>query len=243
MSRDPDYKADSGDGPGMNELSDRNAFLPFGDCIVDSSGRQFACIHDHCPDQSRCFSDMDLDVNTGFHELDFHPEDRNLWCLNAYPDILEFIESNPVYELKDLKLLFNHRYIQRDGNVSQFLHEGSFSLSKDSNIPVLKLNVFTELGDFKTDDSMILSIFRYSSVHGFQKVMSKTYSENSIPQLSEREMEVIKLCLEGLSSKRIADKLNISIHTVKNHKRNCMQKTYTHTIAELISFCMKSKWL
>ena len=95
----------------------------------------------------------------------------------------------------------------------------------------------------KTDETMILSIFRYSSELGYQKVLTKVYRETSNSLLSQREKEVIKLCLEGLSSKMIADKLNLSIHTVKNHKRNCMEKTMTHNIAELIHMCITNNWL
>jgi DNA-binding NarL/FixJ family response regulator len=56
-------------------------------------------------------------------------------------------------------------------------------------------------------------------------------------------MEIIRLCHEGLSSKMIAEKLNLSIHTVKNHKRNSMNKTLTHNITELIHLCIKNNWL
>jgi DNA-binding CsgD family transcriptional regulator len=41
----------------------------------------------------------------------------------------------------------------------------------------------------------------------------------------------------------IADKLNLSIHTVKNHKRNSMDKTMTHNIAELIHLCILNHWV
>jgi DNA-binding NarL/FixJ family response regulator len=103
--------------------------------------------------------------------------------------------------------------------------------------------VFSEIGDLKTDNTIRLTVFRYSSGQGYQKVFSKVYGENSNMLLSQREMEIIRLCLEGLSSKMIADKLNLSIHTVKNHKRNSMEKTLTHNMAELINLCIQRHWL
>jgi DNA-binding CsgD family transcriptional regulator len=30
---------------------------------------------------------------------------------------------------------------------------------------------------------------------------------------------------------------------VKNHKRNCMEKTQTHNISELIHICIQNRWL
>lgn len=44
-------------------------------------------------------------------------------------------------------------------------------------------------------------------------------------QLSERELDVLIQLVNGLSNKEIADKLNISIHTVISHRKNITQKT------------------
>ena len=166
-----------------------------------------------------------------------------VWCEKIFPDILRFTESFTKAELLDYVFSFNHRYIRKDGSVSQFLHEGSLIHTKDTCLPVLNLKVFYELGDMKTDDNIVLSIFKYREDKGYQKVFTKTYSgvHNSI--LSDREIEIVKLCHKGLSSKMIADELNLSIHTVKNHKRKCMQKTETHNITELIHYCLQSHWL
>lgn len=42
--------------------------------------------------------------------------------------------------------------------------------------------------------------------------------------LSGREKEILRLIKDGLSSKLIADKLNISIHTVNRHRQNIIMK-------------------
>jgi DNA-binding CsgD family transcriptional regulator len=43
--------------------------------------------------------------------------------------------------------------------------------------------------------------------------------------LTERETEVLRLLSKGLSNKEIADRLNLSIHTVISHRKNLTQKT------------------
>ena len=43
--------------------------------------------------------------------------------------------------------------------------------------------------------------------------------------LSRREIEVMGLAVEGLSNKEIADRLNISIRTVKSHIHTILSKT------------------
>ena len=57
----------------------------------------------------------------------------------------------------------------------------------------------------------------------------------SLYSLTDREIEIIKLLLEGKSSKEIGEKLFISKHTVDTHRRNILEKTGTKTTAEL--FC------
>ena len=52
-------------------------------------------------------------------------------------------------------------------------------------------------------------------------------------ELSERETEVLVLLAQGLSSKEIADKLNISVHTVSTHRKNITRKTDIKSIAGL----------
>lgn len=223
-----------------NESGD---ILPYSACLIDRSGRQFVCFHDECMEHNSCFKNELPEESNDFLAMYFHPDDRACLCERIFPDILKFMGTIPVAELTDYRFSFNHRYIRKDGSISQFLQEGTLSVAEENNLPVINLRVFTEIGDFKTDETMILSIFRYSAEHGYKKVYSKVYGNKDTQQLSSREIEIIKLCLEGLSSKMIADRLNLSIHTVKNHKRNCMEKTLTHNITELIHLCIKSHWL
>ncbi len=79
------------------------------------------------------------------------------------------------------------------------------------------------------------------------KFMSNKNNENDIEieegnntlQLTKREIEVIKLIAEGLTSQDIADKLFISSRTVDTHRRNLLQKLNVKNTAELIKFAIK----
>lgn len=215
----------------------------FSSCVVDYSGKQFSCVHDHCKEHNLCFNENLLAHDFNFQELHFHEEDRKLWCDKVFPDILRFIGSEPNVESSDYRFIFNHRYIRKDGSISQFMHEGSIAFVDDKCLPVLNLKVFFEIADIKADETIVVTIFRHSVEHGYRKVLTKMYSNTNNSLLSPRELEIVKLCHEGLSSKMIADKLKLSIHTVKNHKRNCMEKTLTHNISELIHVCIQNHWL
>ncbi len=51
--------------------------------------------------------------------------------------------------------------------------------------------------------------------------------------LTDREIEVIKLLIEGKSSKEIGEILFISKHTIDTHRRNILEKTGTKSTNEL----------
>ncbi len=59
--------------------------------------------------------------------------------------------------------------------------------------------------------------------------------------LSEREKDVIKCLVQGLLNKEIADRLNISIHTVITHRRNIARKLQIHSAAGLTIYAIVNK--
>jgi len=60
-------------------------------------------------------------------------------------------------------------------------------------------------------------------------------------QLTEKEKEVLKFLVDGLSYKMIADKVNVSFHTIHTHLRNIYQKLHVNSKGEAINKAMKNK--
>ncbi len=58
--------------------------------------------------------------------------------------------------------------------------------------------------------------------------------------LSEREIEITQLIADGLTSRKIADKLFISPHTVQTHRKNIMRKLKVNSVSELVVYAMKA---
>ena len=57
--------------------------------------------------------------------------------------------------------------------------------------------------------------------------------------LTEREMEVLALIVDGLTNPQIAEKLVITISTTKTHVHSILQKLYVNTRSKAISTAMK----
>ena len=63
--------------------------------------------------------------------------------------------------------------------------------------------------------------------------------KNAYTDLSEREREVLQLIAEGLSTKEISSKLNISEKTVAAHREHIMQKLGMHNVVELTRYALR----
>lgn len=72
---------------------------------------------------------------------------------------------------------------------------------------------------------------------------SEETSEVSIPHLTEREMEILKLIVSGKSNKEIAQMLVISHKTVSVHRSNIMAKFDVHNSLELIRYVSRHRIL
>ena len=57
--------------------------------------------------------------------------------------------------------------------------------------------------------------------------------------LTEREQEILRLIASGLTNKKIADKLSISVKTVETHRTRILQKLDVHSAADLVRHALK----
>ncbi len=60
------------------------------------------------------------------------------------------------------------------------------------------------------------------------------------PELSEREMDVLRLVAQGLSNKEIADGLKLSEHTVKTHLANILAKLHLRSRAHAAAYAVQA---
>ena len=88
---------------------------------------------------------------------------------------------------------------------------------KDSESAELKKAIFSIVeGENYIQPSLIPSLN--------SKMIEKNRDEGKIESLTKRELEVLKLLAVGMYNKEVAEKLNISERTVKNHVSNIFKK-------------------
>lgn len=74
-----------------------------------------------------------------------------------------------------------------------------------------------------------------------RRFVSKSASteRSAFTDLTKREREVLQLLSEGVSTKEIAGRLNLSVKTVETHRANIMDKLDIHTISELVKYAIR----
>ncbi len=71
-----------------------------------------------------------------------------------------------------------------------------------------------------------------------------TPSEGSgTSELTEREVEIVKLLARGFINREIADQLDLSIKTIEVHKARALEKLGLHSRADLVQYALHQGWL
>ncbi len=66
---------------------------------------------------------------------------------------------------------------------------------------------------------------------------------SNLYELTSREKNILSLLVDGLSYKMIADRENISFHTVNSHVRKIYEKLHVHSLGEAVSKALKERLL
>ena len=111
---------------------------------------------------------------------------------------------------------------------------------------------WAELDDWVRKEKSCTRLLEVAMLH--EKSKSKTSIDSGKPitnndspawvgLLTTREKEILHLISEGLSTKMIADRCHISIHTVETHRRHLLEKIQVRNSMELVKEASKVYWL
>ena len=140
-----------------------------------------------------------------------------------------------------------------DGNgteVVKFLqHRGSdvkvlvisANTNKETILQLVDMGVTGFISKYADIPTLVAAIHSvYNGIEYFGQDVSEiihavsTAKEHAEEHFTDRELEIVRLCANGLSVKQIADELNISTRTVETHKNNIFKKLGFNSTSELI---------
>lgn len=138
---------------------------------------------------------------------------------------ITFVKSIPAEQRADYYLQHILRMKNDEGSYVYLLHRIFYLRYDDDGNVVLALCLYTVAGEEQHPQVGIIN-----SLTG--RVVEKQAATDVSHLLSNREKEVLKLIGEGKASKEIADRLNISMHTVNGHRQNIIKKMHVNNSAE-----------
>lgn len=165
--------------------------------------------------------------------------------------VLDYVNKNPV----DVVLMDINMPIMNGVDCTQTLKK------QHPNTKVIALTMYNrkqfirELIEAGADGCILKSNSGKELLEAIDRVQSgKTYFDQlnefiDAPEtfkaykLSEREIEIIEFISEGFTSKEIAERLFISEHTVKTHRKNIFRKTKVTNADQLIKWAMNERLL
>jgi Response regulator containing a CheY-like receiver domain and an HTH DNA-binding domain len=146
-----------------------------------------------------------------------HPNDSELFSKSQIMG-LKYAQCSSLKQLHDLALVFESRLLGNDKQWHLMLLKYTvmgYGAHEDRGEVILYLKYIS--GDFElrhSEGCAIIDTSTKSIVHN-----------NDFCQITQREKEVLRLVNEGMSSKRIAGKLDIIERTVEKHRENILRKT------------------
>lgn len=170
-----------------------------------------------------------LERQGDYLESRIHPDDRALLG-TLQVTLAQFIYNLPLEQRNDYSNIYSfrmlnarqqyirvtsrHQVLEQDRNGKAWLIIGNMDISPNQK-------------DFETVDCAVLNLKN-----------GEIFSPSLLPlpsaNLTNREIEILRLIQKGLLSKEIADKLCISIHTVNIHRQNLLRKLGVQNSIEAI---------
>ncbi|APZ47972.1 LuxR family transcriptional regulator [Polaribacter reichenbachii] len=166
----------------------------------------------------------------------FHPEDINLW-LKSLTNLMTFTmtELNDK-QRKRMSYTWNYRIKNAKGNYINIIQNTTPLQFDEANKPIIGMAHYTVL-DCDTQMDICATAKYLNHKNEYETLYYQNISSSKLLNLiSNRERDIIRLIITKNTSEAIANKLNISIHTVNTHRRNILKKINIDSTFELISY-------
>ena len=144
-----------------------------------------------------------------------HPDDLEV-VRRIDKKVWEFLDTLPEEEKLTYKYIYEMRVLDR-GKYVRMIYQTRLLAFKDDNFLGMGISVRFQIKNCLTDEIVPFAIETATDA-----------------LLTPREREILALAKEGMFSKEISEKLNISVHTVNRHRQNILEKLQVDNMIEAI---------
>lgn len=155
-----------------------------------------------------------------------HPDDLEV-VRRIDKKVWEFLETLPEEEKLTYKYIYEMRVLDR-GKYVRMIYQMRILAFKDDNF--LGMGIIDLAPEQSANTSVRFQIKNCLT----DEIVPFAIESATDTLLTPREREILALAKEGMFSKEISEKLNISIHTVNRHRQNILEKLQVDNIIEAI---------
>ena len=171
-----------------------------------------------------------------------HPDDLPHF-LSFEATVTEFWKQLPPEKVMKYKSRYDYRIRKKNNDYLRILQQ-IVTIQSDQDGAVLRtFVVHTDISHLKQDNKMVLS---FIGLEGEPSYINVQPVQPVVPYkgiLTGREMEILRLMAQNLTSKQIAAILHISSYTVATHRKNIFRKTKTGTVLQLVQLALEKGWV
>ena len=174
------------------------------------------------------------DITLDFLASKIHEEDKEM-VNKIRIATATFGLKNPIKEC-DYMLSLIYRVKRNDDTYAKILNQTTIYETDENGRLISILNRLSDISFISNPINVQWNVEGNDiDTKTFKKEVFREYQSF----FSTRELEVINKIANGFTNKIIAEKLNISEHTVATHRKRILKKSNCHNSKELILFCSK----
>ena len=155
-----------------------------------------------------------------------HPDDLEV-VRRIDKKVWEFLETLPEEEKLTYKYIYEMRVLDR-GKYVRMIYQMRMLAFKDDNF--LGMGIIDLAPEQSANTSVRFQIKNCLT----DEIVPFAIETATDTLLTPREREILALAKEGMFSKEISEKLNISVHTVNRHRQNILEKLQVDNMIEAI---------
>lgn len=227
----------------IEKLRDLDRLIPHSAtffCVTNTSNQSFEYVSKNFTPAMMLSIDQMCADGMKFWWERMHPDEVSVW-LKSLQELMVFTMNNIALEDRR-RVTYTWNYRIKDGNdrYKNIIQHTTPMFFDEQGKPIIGLAHYSVLEAHEIlpiqASAKILNIndeyeTLYYQSYGGQKLLSEL--------VSHRERDVLRLIALGDTNSEISNKLNISEHTVKTHRKNAMTKTNSKNTAQLVATCIR----
>lgn len=169
-----------------------------------------------------------------------HPDDL-LWFIAIEKEIDTLAKTKGHEWLSQYKIMYDCRFRHKSGKYIRLLRQ-MIQIRDENTQKDMRYGIVTDISHIKEVGNPCLSfVSLVNDDESLLNVPLEILPQKDSP-FTKREKEIVSLIIQGFVSKDIANKLFISLNTVKNHKKNIFTKANCNTVTQLFKKCITCGW-